>query len=149
MTRDYYGELIQLAASDPRAAEKLAAEFAGELLSQMDELKRQMGYVQQMLEYLNSIDPEPLKPNVRSVAPLERSRMIKDAAMFLVLEGYPSVTVHMVHDMFRQRGLDLGVRQPGSVIGTVLASAPGFKRTNIGEFEYVSGDAVPDESSYF
>ena len=149
--RDYFGELVELAASNRRAAELLADKMLDELLGLADEVKRQTKYVHDWLEWLNSVDPEPTRPNVRQVRPLDRPQLIKDAAVAAVRKGYTTVTVHMIQDMFRATGLDLGVRQPGSVIGTVLSRLPDFSRTNVGEFQYIGSECEeidPEESIF-
>ena len=145
--RDYYEELISLAASgDPRAVSVQANEFAREINAEISNLRQQFDYVIHMRDYLvtkiaDEIDSEPVEEEVeeemKEIPRIERSGHIRGAALELVREGFRKVSAQMVQDTLAKMRYSLGVQQPNAVIGTVLSRAPEFKRTDANEFEFV------------
>jgi len=135
--RDYFKELIQLAAQDTSTATVRADEFADEIRDRVRRLHDQLGHIMDMQTYLSDMESETDTGGHRDIPRLERPIRIKEAAIALVNEGYMTLSSQMVQDHLARSGWRLSVQQPNAVIGTVLARSPEFNRTDTNEFEFV------------
>ena len=88
-----------------------------------------------------------------TIEPSERPRLIVEAAQevrdnqqdeWTGSEGN-LIATRDVLTRLRGKGLDLGVRQPFAVIGTVLSSAENFKKVARNTFEYTPPTVDPDD----
>ena len=97
-----------------------------------------------------SNDPTDVPPGLEPIEPHERSRFIIEAAEEIFREYQsrqhwedPSpilISCQSVHNLLKNRGLDLGVQQPLAVIGTVLNGASGFHRVARNTFQFQHGE---------
>lgn len=148
--KDYYGDLIRLAANgDPRAVAFTANEFGREIKHEIGELEQQFKYVMQMRDYLvtkvtdqtdiEAMQEEGIGEDLKEIPRSGRSMAIKTAAVTLAMRGDRTLSTQMVQNFLGKGGWFLGVQQPNAVIGTVLSSLSEFKRNDTNEFEFVDG----------
>ena len=79
-----------------------------------------------------------VQPALDTVEAAERPRLVMESAIAIFrYSGNPLVKVQDVLQQLHERGLDLGVKQPFAVIGTVLANAEDFRKVARNTFEYV------------
>ena len=141
--KDYVREMMEAwSTQGEQAAYDLNTELLKEIEADFDRLKNQMSAINALRAYLqdsgNLEASTPVtNPDFDTVEPSERPRLIVNAAQ-VVWRQQPDnlVKVQWVLDELNTRGLDLGVRQPLAVIGTVLASADGFTKIARNTFEY-------------
>ena len=79
--------------------------------------------------------PAPLE--TRDVRKVDRSKVILVAARELVAEGRVEITTHMVLARLTGQGLNLGVKRPRAVIGSVLANSPDLEKSDTNMFKFV------------
>ena len=159
--RNFVDEMLVAWTSESKqAAYETGIRLLNEIQKDFDYLKRQETTIQALGLYLRedpeidqdfvSADPEPEVPEVQvdKIEAAERPRVILQAADE-VWENQQSpwggpetnlIKTLDVHASLREKGLDLGVRQPLAVIGTVLASADGYTKIARNTFEYSPPD---------
>lgn len=145
--KDYVSEFLSWIAED----EQIALDNAGELVIQIDEAIRALGYQREAIESLKAhfgikLHPEQAEMVWSKVRPDERVGLIKMRILWLLEEDYKTITPQMVLERLETDYIDLGVTHPTSVIGTVLARMDMFRRVREGEFEYVGGDGPLDKA---
>ena len=133
-----------------QAAYDLGPELLREIEAEQEKLKNQASVIKAFGKYLQdngevtarSANPDP---ELDVIEAAERSRLIVEAATEVwhdqqhAWDSGPDshlVNVQEVLERIRTKGLDLGVKQPLAVIGTVLASADGFRKVARNTFEY-------------
>ena len=87
-------------------------------------------------------------PTLDTVRVVERPRLIIEAAMSIWEDlpvGNDSVKMQDVLQALNGKGLDLGVKQPLAVIGTVLANSNEFRKVARNTFEFFQDDGPPTE----
>ena len=121
-----------------------AIEAEREKLSNQASAIRAFGRVLEDTDGVIARTPD-LDPGLDVIEAPERPRLIIKAATEVwrsQREEWPDnadahlVKVQDVQERLRTKGLDLGVKQPWAVIGTVLTSANGFKKVARNTFEY-------------
>ena len=159
--RDYVKEMMELWTSEgEQAAYGIGAKLLEDISEQREYLDRQesaihaLGLVLQGSDNVDtSLQPVEIAPELDEIEPSERSRLIVKAATEVWKDqqtGWPGadsdlVKAQRVLDQLRADGLDLGVQQPLAVIGTVLASASGFKKVARNTFERIEPAQVDDD----
>lgn len=155
--KNYYSELFQLVAHDEDAAYQKAGAILAEIQREAKWLEHQRSLVAHMHSFLGAMraeraGPKPLgvagvtapddyvsvttTPPPGTVAPNTRSERIKNIALALAQGGLWDLDTQMVLNEMTAEGLSLGVRQPLSVIGTVLASMDDFERVGPNLFRF-------------
>ena len=152
--RDYLKEMVEVWAHEgEQAAYDLAVHLLQEINRDVTRLKRQESAIRKVGEALRedeavdvSADPVDPGPGLDPIEPSERPRIILEAAKEAYEDresghwsrtGTGHIKTQEVLDHLRSQGFDLGVQQPLAVIGTVLASAKGFKRIARNTFEVI------------
>ena len=153
---DYVREMMDTWSQEgEQAAYDRGAELIHEIEVDISQLKRQEEAIQALGNYLQnhpdvdtSIEPIEPTPGLDTMERSVRPRLIVDAAkgVWNITPG-DQIMVQQVHDELTRRGLDLGVRQPLAVIGTVLSSADGFTRIARNTFE-VDSRAMQDDLTW-
>ena len=143
--RDYVKEMMNAWTTEgDQAAYDLGSELLKQIGAQYDFLKNQASAITALGNYLQDTanvearDPNP-DPNLDTVEMSERPRLIVEAALSVWRRLPPRNDLVKVQHVLRElndQGLDLGVKQPFAVIGTVLASAEGFTKVARNTFEY-------------
>ena len=134
-----------------QAAYDLGAKLLRELEAEQEKLGNQAFAIMALGKYLQ--DKSGVTPNSSDaeseldvIEAHERPRLIIEAANEVVdsqQDDWPStpdsnlVKVQDVLEQLRSKGLDLGVKQPLAVIGTVLTSADDFRKVARNTFEHV------------
>jgi hypothetical protein len=139
--RDYFMDMVKLAAIDPNAALKLGVELRGDVNVLTRDLEEQIDGINNLGSYLEGRyreddDAEP-KPQLTPIPRIDRSRRILAVALDVVHGGQRIVTPQAVIDKLIQVGRDLDVYQPNAVIGTVLSSSKDFHWTDVNTFAYI------------
>ena len=161
--RVYIKEMTDAWSSEgAQAAYVLGAQLLETIQKKIEYLERQASAIRAVGSILQD-DPEvdtsadPVEPtgDLDCIEPGERSRIIVETANELVEINQNNVFgsdngligTREVLEHIRQKGLDLGVKQPSAVIGTVLASAEGFQKVARNTFEVVppQNDFDPDD----
>ena len=151
--RDYVREMMDVWTNDgDQAAYDLGAKLLQEIESEISSLRTQSAAVSALGLHLqdagsvNVVEKETRTLDI--VQSSERPRLILDAAQNIGwLNQGKLVKVHDVLNELNGRGLDLGVKQPLAVIGTVLARSNSFTKVARNTFEYHSNpksDPVDD-----
>ena len=156
--KDYIREMMDAWTGEgEQAAYDVGKRLLKEIESAFAYLRRQesainaLGSVLQ--EHANvdtTAEPVESTPGLDTIEPSERSRLITEAATEVWGAQQDSwggaernlVSIQSVLEALNNKGLDLGVKQPFAVIGTVLASADGFKKIARNTFEYTQPGPV-------
>ena len=126
----------------PQAAYDLADQLLAEIDSQSRRLAKQAEAIKALESHLlesgdvKERKPVLVGPGLDVVEPSERPRLITDAALRHLSGRSGTVTGDEVLMKLAEQGLDLGVKQPYAVVGTVLAQADNFTRIARNTFEY-------------
>ena len=162
---DYVKALMDIWAKD---GEQVAYDFSIGIVKSIEmdgrELRQQFSAIEALQAYLRdrpgvdtaseSVEP---RPGLDAMEASERPRLITEAAIAVWSaqqnpDHYdPAHTLVKVQDVLAElndRGLDLGVQQPLAVIGTVLASANGFRKVARNTFEYTPPPRETSEEDY-
>ena len=158
--RDYVKEMMEVWTSEgEQAAYEIGAKLLVDISEEREYLDRQesaihaLGLVLQSSGNVDiSLQPVETASELDEIEPSVRPRLIVEAATEVWEEqqtGWPGadkdlVKAQRVLDQLRAKGLDLGVQQPLAVIGTVLASASGFKKVARNTFERTEPVQVDD-----
>ena len=152
--RDYVKELMETWTSKgEQAAHIQVRDLLYEIRGDVVRLRKQEEAIQALGQVLRdhpdvdtSTDPVDVPSGLEPIEPLERSRFIVEASVDLFQEYQRRqhredtspilINCQDVHNLLKNRGLDLGVQQPLAVIGTVLNSAKGFHRVARNTFQY-------------
>ena len=141
---DYVRKLMDAWTND---GEQVAYDLAPKLLKEIsiayNSLKTQSEVIRSLIQHLVDTGKvtelaEP-KPGLDTIEESERPRLITEAAFAIWRENPPqdlTVTGQEVLTALNNNRLDLGVKQPLAVIGTVLASANGWTKVARNTFEY-------------
>ena len=152
--RDYIREMLDAWTNQgEQAAYELASQLLQELRNDVARLQKLESAILALGQVLRehpavdvSADPADPRPGLDRIEPAERPTVILEAAGDISWEvrnnnwnGGQTILIKTqdVLNRLRSRGLDLGVQQPLAVIGTVLASAKGFKRIARNTFEVI------------
>ena len=155
--RNFVDEMLLACTGESKqAAYDTGIRLLREIQREFEYLKRQETTIQALGSYLRedpeidqnveSPEPEPATPESQTneIEPAQRPRMILQAADE-VWEAQQTprggsetnlINTRDVHLSLENKGLDLGVRHPLAVIGTVLASADGYTKIARNTFEY-------------
>ncbi len=147
--RDYVKEMMNTWTMEgEQAAYDLGGELLQEIDAEFDRLKNQLSAITALGTYLQdtaNVEASDLNhdPHFDTVETSERPRLIVEAALAVWRRLPPSnelVKVQCVLEELHSQGLDLGVKQPFAVIGTVLSSADRFTKIARNTFEYKADD---------
>ena len=147
--RDYVKEMMNTWTMEgEQAAYDLGGELLQEIDAEFDRLKNQLSAITALGTYLQdtaNVEARNLNhdPHLDTVETSERPRLIVEAAVAVWRRLPPSnelVKVQHVLEELHSQGLDLGVKQPFAVIGTVLSSADRFTKVARNTFEYKVDD---------
>ena len=158
--RDYVKELMAAwTEKGEQAAYVIGSQLLKELRQDIAHLEKQelaieaLGVVlRDHPEVDTAEDPSYVPPELDTIEPSERPRLIIEAAQKAFHEreispwtttGLSQVKSQEVLDQLRKQGLDLGVQQPLAVIGTVLSSANGFHKIARNTFQVRERKALP------
>ena len=133
-----------------QAAYDLGAELLKEIEVEQVKLTNQASAIRALGKYLQDTGgviaiSTDTNPELDVIEVTERSRLIIEAAAEVWQDQQHEwhndpdghlVKVQKVLERIHTKGLDLGVQQPLAVIGTVLASAEGFRKVARNTFEY-------------
>ena len=159
--KDYMKEMLHTWSTEgEQAAYDLGLKLLGEIEAEQERLVNQASAINALGKYLQDTANVVARstntnPELDIIEPAERPRLIVEAATEIWQNQKDSwlgadaefVKVQAVLERLKEQGLDLGVQQPLAVIGTVLASADGFKKVARNTFEYApqpQTDAVDD-----
>lgn len=134
-------DYVKIAAQWLTENESVAANNIGELVieisNEIKALELQRTALLGIAGHLRHlIDPEAAEA-MRPVDPETRASLIKIRAKMLVKKGHEIVTPEEIHEDISKSYVDLDVQNPTSVIATVLANSPDFKRIGKGKFQYI------------
>ncbi len=139
--RDYVGELIKLVGKDEEQAYKLAEQFLEKLQAEIQERRALIDSVENFRRMLTPrLVEREFSPTTQVVPRIERPDRIREVALELVSMGDNVVTTRGILARLKNRGFDLGVKQPYAVVGTVLSRLNEFKRVDVNTFEYIGGE---------
>ena len=132
-----------------QAAYDLSQKLLSDIENMVNDLRKQSVAIKALEQHLISlgVKPRPQAPNLDIVSHRERPRLIIEAATSLwrkLPDGEDLIKVQDVLEELNGRGLDLGVRQPMAVIGTVLSNSNDFRKIARNTFEYV-GHLLPTD----
>jgi len=142
------GDLVKkvaasVAEGDAAKVKKIANESLEEIETQISFLQRQAYVIKELMMYAGQQEPrqkpeskkeeKPKQPT--SLDPIDRSRVIREIAKTLLNQGNKNITVVDVMKVLKSKGLELGVKRPPSVIGTVIAAIPGLKKIGTGKWK--------------
>lgn len=142
-----------------QAAYDLGPQLLREIESEREKLNNQATAIMALAKYLEDTvgviaRSTDLDTRLDVIEAPERPRLIIEAATEVFRtqhEEWPSnsdahlIKVQDVQERLRTKGLDLGVKQPWAVIGTVLTSADGFSKVARNTFEYTPPPPPPVE----
>ena len=143
--RDYVKDMMDTWTTEgEQAAYDLGAELLQQIDSEFNRLRNQSEIISALGIYLRGTgkveDRTPtLTPHLDTIETAERPRLIVEAALALWRRMPPGNDLIKVQDVLQEmnsQGLEMGVKQPFAVIGTVLARADGFKKIARNTFEY-------------
>ncbi len=150
--KDCAREMLDVWSSDGvQAAYDIAPSLVEQIEAEIAALKRQSEAIRAVVRYLEQTDiivtREP-PSGLDAALPKERPGLIVEAAV-AVWRRLPSTSGDCVkveavlQELESARGIDLGVKQPLAVVGTVLARATGFTKVARNTFKYdpSSGDS--------
>ena len=144
MQRDFVRDMMDAWTNEGmQAAYDLAPSLLEDIDTAFTSLRTQAVVIRSLTRHLldtgevaEHVEPEP---GLDAIEASERPRLIVGAAID-IWNRKPAeditVTGDEVLDELTRKGLDLGVKQPIAVIGTVLASGDGFKKIARNTFEY-------------
>lgn len=141
--RDYVREMMDTWTKDGlRVAYDLGEQLINEIELERYSLEMQSIAITGLRHHLSTQGRFPTvdkrQTALDTVRSTERPRLIMEAAEALYRHsGNALVKVQDVLQHLNLKGLDLGVKQPFAVIGTVLASAEEFRKVARNTFEYV------------
>lgn len=166
MTNDYVKELIALINSEnkkdfPTKAQAIVVAIQSEIREyeeKIGELKTQSSLIhslffryakpEKLVEQLPSseklITQQQAENKQESFSKDERRKVIIDIALELAREGNRIITVLLVIQTLKKKGIKLNVQRAGSVIGSVINGMREFERTQMGSFKYI-GDSHLDK----
>ena len=151
MTRDYVREMMdQWTAKGDQEAYDVGWGLLSEIEKAIDGLKKQDIAIRALEKHLEGlgVTPRAQAPALDTVALEERPRLIAEAALKIwhgLPSGYDLIKAQDVQQELRKKGLDLGVKHPLAVIGTVLSNSDEFRRVARNSFEYVGHPEPPDD----
>ena len=158
--RDFVKELMSVwTERGEQAAYVAGSRLLQELRQDIAHLEKQESAIEALGVVLRdhpavdtSEDPSYVPPELDTIEPSERPRLIVEAAQKAYFQrenspwtttGLPQVKSQEVLDQLRTQGLDLGVQQPLAVIGTVLSSANGFHKIARNTFQVRDPSVLP------
>ncbi|HEY3304399.1 MAG TPA: hypothetical protein VGL70_12780 [Candidatus Binatia bacterium] len=141
-----------LAKGDFAQVKRIAVTSLNEIGGQIESLERQVDLIRKLAMYARQQEPERKPANKReekpkqptNLNPIDRSRVIREIAVALANQGNKHITIVDVMKVLKAKGLELGVKRPPAVIGTVIAAIPGLKKTGTGKWEV---STIPKENS--
>ena len=153
-TREMMDEWTQ---EGEQAAYDLGPQLLREIEAERERLNNQASAIRALGKVLEDTvgviaRSDDLDPGLDVIEALERPRQIVSAAIDVwqsKQHGWSGdsdadyVKVQDVLERLRAKGLDLGVKQPLAVIGTVLTSAEGFNKVARNTFEYTPPPPPP------
>ena len=157
--RDFTQEMMKVWTNEgEQAAYDIGPDLLREIEAEQAKLKNQASVIKAFGKYLQdngeviarSASPSP---ELDVIEATERSRLIIEAATEVWQDQQHEwnnepdghlVKVQKVLERIHTKGLDLGVQQPLAVIGTVLASADGFRKVARNTFEYEPAPSPAD-----
>ncbi|MYD51986.1 MAG: hypothetical protein F4W93_10955 [Dehalococcoidia bacterium] len=149
--RNYMQEMMDVMLREgAQATYDLGPQLLGEIEAEQERLNNQAAAIRAFGKILEDTEgviarSTNLDPNLDPIEASERPREIVSAAIEVwdsQQDGWRSdsdaalIRTQDVLERLRTKGLELDVKQPLAVIGTVLASAEGFRKVARNTFEY-------------
>ena len=150
--RDFVREMMDTwATNGDQSAYDLGVYLLEQIEVELRNLRTQATAIEALRHHLEEAGDAHVQkpvPTLDTVRVVERPRLIIEAAMSIWEDlpvGNDSVKVQDVLQALNGKGLDLGVKQPLAVIGTVLANSNEFRKVARNTFEFFQDDGPPTE----
>ena len=133
----------------PQAAFDMGNKLLSEIEAEVHQLEWAKNTIRALAVYLRETglaEDNTEFPKGDVVIPSHRANLIMEAAYHVKFETSSStITVQDVLQELNNRGLDLGVKQPLAVIGTVLARADDWTKIARNTFEFTPAPRSADD----